>query len=389
MTVEALCEALRASRGFAHKRDISDVMATLARALPAGAAGSARGAVVADAAAGVTAGVTAGVSAGAAAGAGPGIANGDDCAAIPMPGAGGDGGHLLFAIEGLVDDFVERMPWFAGWCGVMVNVSDIYAMGGRPLAVVDALWSAGAGAGEPVLQGMAAAAQRYGVPLVGGHSNHRSARSQLAVAIVGQAKRLLTSFAARPGDLLLMAIDLRGAWEEPYPYWNASTRAPGERLRADLELLPALAEDGLADAAKDISMAGAVGTTLMLLEASGAGGCVDVDAIPRPPAVAAATAAGDDAALLRWLSAFPSYGFVLSVRPARAAAVLERFRRRDIACAVVGTVDAGTQLRLRHAGREATLWDLAAQPFIGAAARAAVPAATAVESVTLAVVAHA
>ena len=63
---------------------------------------------------------------------------GDDCAAIPD----GDG-YLLFAIEGFINEFVAADPWFAGWCGVMVNISDVAAMGGRPIAVVDAVWADG------------------------------------------------------------------------------------------------------------------------------------------------------------------------------------------------------------------------------------------------------
>ena len=322
MNAHALCDALRASRGFAHKRDISAVMRQLAPALPANIAAS------------------------------------DDCAAIPD----GDG-HLLFAIEGFVDDFVERMPWFAGYCGVMVNVSDVYAMGGRPIAIVDALWSAGAEGAAALLDGLAEGSRRYGVPIVGGHSNCKSARGQLAVAIVGRARKLLTSQGARPGDALLMAIDLRGAWQEPYPYWNCSTEAPAERLRADLEVLPALAEDGLCDAAKDISMAGALGTALMLLECSKVGARIDVDAIPRPPRP---LAPGDEAALLRWLVSFPSYGFVLSVRPQHVDAVLARFRARDVGCAVVGEVIAQPQVTLKHRRDEAQLWDIAAEAFITA-----------------------
>ena len=41
-----------------------------------------------------------------------------------------------------------------------------------------------------------------------------------------------------------MAVDLRGQWQDPYPFWNASTEAPAERLRADLDLLPRPAEAG-------------------------------------------------------------------------------------------------------------------------------------------------
>ena len=314
MKLEALAETLRASRGFAHKRDIAEAVAHLAR------------------------------------GGSQAIRNGDDCAAIPH----GDG-FLLFAIEGFVEDFVAQMPWFAGYCGVMVNVSDIAAMGGRAVAVVDALWSLDATSAEPVLQGLAAAAARYGVPVVGGHTNQRAASGQLAVSIVGRAKRLLTSFDARPGDALIMAVDLRGEFMEPHPFWNASTSAPAERLRADLELLPDLAEAGLCVAAKDISMAGAVGTTLMLLEASGVGGSFDVAAVPRP----------DGVAIERWLQAFPSFGFVLSVRPENCADVLARFAARGIAAARVGSVESGSHLWLQEGSDQALLWDHAEQPFIG------------------------
>jgi hypothetical protein len=109
-----LAAALRESGGFAHKRDIASVVSTLVRALPGGAAS------------------LAGV-----------VPVGDDCAAI----ADGDG-YLLFAIEGFINEFVAAEPWFAGYCGVMVNVSDVAAMGGRPIAVVDALWSRGSTRGR-------------------------------------------------------------------------------------------------------------------------------------------------------------------------------------------------------------------------------------------------
>jgi len=329
MNAEALCEALRRSRGFAHKRDVSDVFGMLQRDGYAAAA----------------------------------VPNGDDCAAIP------DGeGYLLFAIEGFVEDFVKASPWFAGYCGVMVNVSDIYAMGGRPLAVVDALWSRGMEPGAQILEGLTAAARRYGVPLVGGHSNIRAERAQLAVAIIGRAVRLLSSFAAKPGDRLVMAVDLRGRYEDPFPYWNASSDAPAERLRADLEVLPWLAEHRLCAAAKDISMAGVLGTALMMLECSGVGAAIEVASIPHPDCV-------DDAALLRWLTAFPSYGFVLSVDPGNVAAVIERFAARHLGVAVIGEVTATPQVRLAHDDESALLWDFGRQPFM-----AAVPGASVAES---------
>jgi selenophosphate synthetase-related protein len=206
---------------------------------------------------------------------------------------------------------------------------------------------------------MAAASLRYGVPIVGGHSNNRSDRGQLAVAILGRARQLLRSDAARPGDRLVMAFDLRGSFQEPYPYWDASTRAPAERLRGDLDVLCTLANDGLCRAAKDISMAGAIGTALMLCESSRVGATIDVEAVPRPTHVP----------LERWLLSFPSYGFVLAVRPEVLDEVLERFARRDLAAAVVGEIADGTTMTLRDATERVALWDWDEHAFIGATQR--------------------
>src|SRR5262245_42336399 len=133
VALDTIAAALRASRGVAAKRDIAAAVARL------GVAGEMA------------------------------VPVGDDCAAIPD----GDG-FLLLAIEGFMNEFVAGDPWFAGWCGVMVNVSDVAAMGGRPMAVVDAVWAASEDDAAPVLAGLRAASQAFGVPIVGGHSNTRT-----------------------------------------------------------------------------------------------------------------------------------------------------------------------------------------------------------------------
>jgi len=275
---------------------------------------------------------------------------GDDCAAIPD----GDG-FLLLAIEGFMNEFVAGDPWFAGWCGIMVNVSDVAAMGGRPIAVVDAVWAAGEADAAPVLAGLRAAAETFGVPVVGGHTNASTDRGQLAVAILGRAKRLLTSFDARPGDRLVAAVDLRGRYREPFSNWEAATTAPAARLRADLDVLPLIAEAGLAAAAKDISQGGIVGTAMMLAECSGVGVTLDVARVPKPAGVP----------LERWLLTFPSYGYLLAVAPANLPAVLARFDERSIAAADIGIITADHRVSIRDGALTAeTIWDLAREPLI-------------------------
>lgn len=275
---------------------------------------------------------------------------GDDCAAIPD-----SDGYLLLAAEGMLPALVESEPWFAGWCGVLVNVSDIYAMGGRPIAVVDALWSQSASAAKPIWEGMKAAAQVFNVPIVGGHTNCHSAYNALSVAILGRAKRLITSFNAQPGDVILMVGDFRGRSHPKHPFWDAATQAEPQQLRADLDLLPQLAEAGLCDAGKDISMGGILGTLLMLLETSGCGALLDLDKVPYP----------DTVPLERWLICFPSYGFLLSVRPDCVAEVRSRFRERGLICEAIGEIQPTHQLRLKWQSESVLFWDLSKHALTG------------------------
>lgn len=275
---------------------------------------------------------------------------GDDAAAIARP----EGGWDLFAGEGFMPQFVQDDPWFAGWCGVMVNLSDIAAMGGRATALLDAIWAPDAASADALLSGLREAALAYGVPIVGGHTNLRSAELSLSVSVTGRATRLISSFEARPGDVLIAAIDHRGQYRPRFDNWCAALDAPHARLRGDYELLPQLAEAGLVDAGKDISQGGIVGTALMLAECSGCGFDIDLQAVPVPPGVD----------LVRWLRTFPSFGFLLSARPERVAEICGLFAGRDIHAAAIGYATTKFSVDLTLGEERATFWDHAASPYL-------------------------
>jgi len=304
------------------------------------------------------------------------VPNGDDTAALPDPM-----GHLLLAAEGMLPDFVERDPWFAGFCSIMVNVSDVTSMGGTPIAAVDVVFAGDKADNPRILEGMRAASDAYGVPIVGGHTGRAPGQAIVCVAILGRARQLITSFDARPGDDLLLAVDLRGSYRGRGNNFNAATCATSARLRSQHALLPELREAGLVHAGKDISMAGIPGTLAMLCESSGCGARLALDQIPIPEHVE----------LERWLLSFPSYGFLLAARPSDTEAVLRGFHARGVACARVGEFHAAPQVDLSAGRDRVRYFDLEHTPLTGfcaprlagaarAGSEATAPAATFVEA---------
>ncbi len=275
---------------------------------------------------------------------------GDDAAILPRAG----GGYDLLAGEGFIPQFVAADPWFAGWCGVMVNLSDIAAMGGRAHALIDQVWAPSPAAAAPLMQGLRMAAEAYGVPIVGGHTNYGSPALGLAVTVFGTADALITSFDAEPGDVLLAAIDMRGGYRPPFDNYCAALDVPPARLRGDLALLPELAASGRVRAGKDISQGGIVGTALMLAECSGVSIVLDIDRIPLPA----------DTAIERWLRTFPSFGYLLAAKAAEVDAVCTHIAARDITVAPIGRVGTGSTVMLRKGSQSALFWDWRNEPYI-------------------------
>lgn len=273
--------------------------------------------------------------------------DGDDAAAIPH----GEG-YLLTCGEAIAPDFVRADPHGAGAAAVVTNVADIRAMGGRPLALVDMLVSPGRDHAERVLDGIAWAAELLGVQVAGGHLTlgHPPA---LAASCTGLASRPLRSRNARPGDALLAAFSLEGEYRGESPYFSSLRARSAEALRDDGEALVEVAESGACHAARDISMPGAAGSLLQMIEAAGCGAILDLDRLPRP----------EDVSLERWLLTFPSFGFLLAGPPQSAAEACAPFLRRGLACAECGRLDETGTLRLKAGGRSAVAWDLAEEPF--------------------------
>ena len=279
---------------------------------------------------------------------------GDDGAVVSAAGT-----SLVVGGEAILPSFVAADPHGAGIAAVTTNVNDLAAMGAWPLALVDTVTGPRAVI-QQVLEGMRWASRLYQVPVVGGHLTITAGPPGLSAFGLGRADRPLAARAAAPGQSLVVACCVEGRMRADFPFFPSFDER-GEQLAGDVRLLAEGASAGWVAAAKDVSMAGLVGSAAMLLECNRLGVTLDLDALPVPSGVS----------LEQWLCCFPCFAFLLCVPAREEARCLRAFAGRGLAAAVVGILDDTGLLRLRLAGQVATAFDLGAESVTNLARSAA------------------
>lgn len=130
---------------------------------------------------------------------------GDDTAVVAAP----PNGSLLLAADVIVEkvhfDLAMVQPADVGWKALAVNVSDIAAMGGKPLHALVTVVGAGAKMIAGLARGLAEASAAYGCAVVGGDLSAGPCLV-VSVAITGSAPpgRAVLRSGARPGDSIFV-----------------------------------------------------------------------------------------------------------------------------------------------------------------------------------------
>ena len=256
-------------------------------------------------------------------GLGPAGFVGDD--GVPVPGS-----DLEAACDAIIPSMVERDPEWAGWCSVLVNVNDLTAMGAAPTGLLDAVGAPTRSLLTRIVRGIARGSQAWRVPVLGGHTQV-GVPASLAVTAFGRTSSPIRAGGGSAGDALRLTADLNGDWRPGHHgrQWDSSSTRDADELAE----LAALVARMTPRAAKDVSMAGVVGTVGMLAEASGTGAELDVARIPRP-----ATADMGD-----WLTCFPGYAMLTADRPDAPTPAAPHGVASD-ACGQL-TADRGVRLR--------------------------------------------
>ena len=273
---------------------------------------------------------------------------GDDGAVVSVRGT-----KIIACGEAIWPPFVEADPYGAGIAAVLANVNDVAAMGGTPVAIVDTVVASRETA-RLVLEGMRFASALYRVPIVGGHLTISDGPASLSAFAIGEAEAVLSSTAVASGQNLVVAACTDGRMRSDFPFF-ASFDERADRLGDDVRLLPTIAKDGLARAAKDISMAGLVGSLAMLLEWGSFGATIDLDVLPAPPGVP----------LAQWCNCFPCFGFLLTCEPESTQECIATFHDAGLSAASVGVIDQTGVISVSVGGQSTAVLDVRDTPPTG------------------------
>jgi selenide,water dikinase len=224
-----------------------------------------------------------------------GAAEGDDAAVLRL-----DEQRALVLTTDFFTPIVDD-PGDWGRIAAANALSDVYAMGGRPLMALNL--TAWPGSTLPleiladVLRGGAAVAAAAGCLVVGGHTiDDPEPKYGMAVTGLADPSRLLTIDAARPGDTLVLTKPVgTGVVATAHKRGAAGDDVLRAAVTSMTTLNAAASEAALAAgvrAATDVTGFSLLGHLHRMLRASGVSAVVQAGAVPLLPGALALTAAG-------------------------------------------------------------------------------------------------
>lgn len=197
--------------------------------------------------------------------------------------------QTLDFITPIVDD-----PFDYGRIAAANSISDVYAMGGRPLFALNIVCfpskTLPMDVLSEILRGGAAVAREAGIEVIGGHSVD-DAEPKYGLAVTGEVSpdRVLTNAGAKPGDLLVLTKPLSsGILTTAMKKGRVDADSAGAIIQTMATLNKSAAEalDGLdVHALTDITGFGLLGHLVEMTTGSGVGARIDAANVPVMDAV--------------------------------------------------------------------------------------------------------
>ncbi|MEM1788859.1 MAG: AIR synthase-related protein [Candidatus Nezhaarchaeales archaeon] len=256
--------------------------------------------------------------------------------------------YVVVSCDGIAEDLIREDPFLAGLYSVLVCVNDVIAKGARPLGYAGIVASSSSSIRMSIVEGLRKALRLYDLALLKMHTHPDTTYDAIDGCVVGRARKIIPSSTAKPGQDIIMAVDLDGSsrlkgWVCCFDTIHDKTP---EQVKKLIDGMVLVAEKDLASASRDISAPGILGSLAMLCESSGVGALVDLDSIPRP--------SGMDLEL--WLKTYPSFGFILV--SSRAQECIQTLKEHGYTASVIGKTTNDKRIVVTHKVSKEVFMDL-------------------------------
>lgn len=265
---------------------------------------------------------------------------GDDCTVLDM---GADA--LVISTDMLVEDvhFLRgaSTPEEVGYKSLMVNLSDVAAMGATPTAVLLSLSLSEAAQGDWVegfMRGFYEGCSKYGVALVGGDTTASRDKVCINVVAIGRAPKanIKRRSAAKVGDLIcvtgMLGASSKGLVDIMFGDLNTPAARIHRRAQARIAEGAFLGECEAVHAMMDVSD-GIASDIKHIMELSGVGAEIYLDVVPTDYDIRYATTGGED------------YELLLTVDPRHFVEVAEALRTKtETPLTAIGRITEGGAL---------------------------------------------
>lgn len=285
---------------------------------------------------------------------------GDDAACVEVPA----GYQLLISMDTLTAEVHFKSDWDAydiAWKAVMVNISDIAAMGGEPCWITLALTLPDADEGwiKRFSQGLHAALARYNLTLIGGDTTKGPLSITLTVHGLIPSGLAVTRSGAKPGDKIWVSGTLGAAALAVSFLGDGKNPEAGDLAIMMNKLLRPVPRVDLAEILRTFAVAaidisdGLAADLNHICTASKTGACLNRESIPVHPCVKKYRS--DDAVELA-LHGGDDYELCFIIAAEQEKAFISMLKSSRISSTCIGRIEETPGLRMMNkTGKVSTL----------------------------------
>ena len=249
----------------------------------------------------------------------------------------------LLTTDRIKTSYIENFPLGAGFSSILVGVDDVYACGGKPLAVSIIISFKDQIVGQKMIDGICKGSKLFQVPIVRGHTNIKEF-NELSSTVIGEIKRdeYISATNAQDKDEIILAVDFSGkVGRASKLHWDTVTHKSSEEVLNKRKAMNEIAKLKIVNSAKDISNGGIFGTILQLIKYSKVGADINIEKIVIPPILIEKSYN-----LETFIQMYLTTSYILTAPEETSQDVVKIFNDHNMSATIIGRIRSEQELNI-------------------------------------------